>query len=78
VNFPIYIYYELLIRLSEIIPETGDYVSNILTNEYCILRTTNGTINIPLSILQLQFDHPEQIGPEHLKIIANGFKANYL
>ena len=77
-NFPIYIFYELHIRLSEIKPETGDYVSNILTDEYCILRTTNGTINIPLKILQLQFNEPEKIKSEHLEILANAFKANYL
>lgn len=78
VNFPLYIYYELLIRLSEIEPEIGYYVSSSGDQEICIIRTTNGTVKMPLNVLKRQFEDPNLIGNEELKVLSLTFRPNYL
>lgn len=76
-NFPLYIYYELLIRLSEIESEIGHYVSSTANEEVCILRTTNGTVNVPVNFLKRQFEDPNLINKDELIALSKGFKPSY-
>lgn len=78
VNIPLYIYYELLIRLSEIEAEIGHYVSSTADHEICIIRITNGTIKVPINLLKKQFDDPNLIDNEELKVLSQTFRPNYL
>jgi len=77
VNFPLYIYYELLIRLSEIESEIGHYVSSTVNEEVCILRTTNGTVEVPVNFLKRQFEDPNLINKDELVTLSKGFKPGY-
>ena len=77
-NFPLYIYYELLIRLSEIESEIGHYVSSTADQEICIIRTTNGTVKVSVNVLKRQFDDPNLIGSEELNLLIKTFRPNYL
>lgn len=77
-NFPLFIFYELLIRLSEIQPEIGDYVSYTPSNNGCIVRTTNGTLNVLNQILTKQFEDPNQITTQELFILLQTFKGNFI
>ncbi|MGN7988851.1 hypothetical protein ACTJKC_15985 [Pedobacter sp. 22226] len=77
-NFPLYIYYELLIRLSEIESEIGHYVSSTADQEICIIRTTNGTVKVPLNLVKRQFEDPNLISNEELKVLSKTFRPNYL
>ncbi|GAA4214460.1 hypothetical protein GCM10022289_48090 [Pedobacter jeongneungensis] len=77
-NFPLYIYYELLIRLSEIESEIGHYVSSTADQEICIIRTTNGTVKVPLNLVKRQFEDPNLISNEELKVLGKTFRPNYL
>jgi len=74
VNFPLYIYYELLIRLSEINPELGDYLSSSTHAQICILRTTLGTMHIPEELLDRQFNNPSLITISELEQVIATFK----
>lgn len=76
-NFPLYIYYELLIRLSEIESEIGHYVSSTVNEEVCILRTTNGTVEVPVNFLKRQFEDPNLINKDELVTLSKGFKPGY-
>lgn len=76
-NFPLYIYYELLIRLSEIESEIGHYVSSTVNEEVCILRTTNGTVEVSVNFLKRQFEDPNLINKDELVTLSKGFKPNY-
>ncbi|WP_316828301.1 hypothetical protein [Pedobacter miscanthi] len=77
-NFPLYIYYELLIRLSEIESEIGHYVSSTADHEICIIRTTNGTVKVPVNLVKRQFEDPNLISTEELKVLSKTFRPNYL
>ncbi|WP_316846230.1 hypothetical protein [Pedobacter psychrodurus] len=77
-NFPLYIYYELLIRLSEIEAEIGHYVSSTADHEVCIIRTTNGTVKVPVNVLKRQFEDPNLISNEELMLLIKTFRPNYL
>ena len=76
-NFPLYIYYELLIRLSEIESEIGHYVSSTANEEVCILRTTNGTVKVPVNFLKRQFEDPNLINRGELVELSKGFRPGY-
>lgn len=76
-NFPLYIYYELLIRLSEIESEIGHYVSSTANEEVCILRTTNGTVKVPVNFLKRQFEDPNLINKDELVALSKDFKPSY-
>ncbi|RZK22794.1 MAG: hypothetical protein EOO43_09215 [Flavobacterium sp.] len=76
-NFPLYIYYELLIRLSAIDSELGEYLSTSQNDEVCILKTTNGRLVVPTEILKRQFEAPDLISTAELTELAKAFEANY-
>ncbi|QDW25843.1 hypothetical protein FFJ24_013835 [Pedobacter sp. KBS0701] len=76
-NIPLYIYYELLIRLSEIESEIGYYVSSTANEEVCILRTTNGTLKVPVNFLKRQFEDPNLINQDELTVLSKGFNPGY-
>lgn len=76
-NFPLYIYYELLIRLSEIESEIGHYVSSTVNEEVCILRTTNGTVKVPVNFLKRQAEDPNLINKDELVALSKDFKPSY-
>ncbi|WP_293741477.1 hypothetical protein [uncultured Pedobacter sp.] len=76
-NFPLYIYYELLIRLSEIESGIGDYVSSDANDENCVLRTTNGIITVPINLLRRQSADPNLINLDELIALSKNFKPGY-
>ncbi|UKT65879.1 hypothetical protein [Pedobacter mucosus] len=77
-NYPHYIFYELLIRLAEIEPEIGYYISNTTSNGICILRTNTGTLVVPDSLLIKQSTDPNQIAKDDLYNLLKNFEQNYL
>ncbi|TDQ09217.1 hypothetical protein [Pedobacter metabolipauper] len=75
-QFPTYIVYELLIRLQELNPLVGDYLSfkNLQTGIY--LRTTTGSIEIPEAILSMQFHDPGSIKRSEIISLLTSFQLN--
>ena len=74
-QFPVFIFHELLIRLSELNPAIGRYASSSLDGEMYLLITTNGSLLVPVHMLELQFRDPRLIGPSDLYILAKNFRA---
>lgn len=75
-NFPLYVYYELLIRLSATEHEFGDFVSISGNDDLGILRTTHGTIAVSKELIERQFKDPGLITQAELVSLASTFKAN--
>lgn len=74
VTTPLYVLYELLIRLTELDPMIGDFYAHKYTDTGVIIRTNNGSLNVPLHILEKQFSSPSQITNADLKQLVNEFK----
>ncbi len=61
-----YVIYELLIRIKELNPDVGDFVSCRKTEHGVYVQTTAGHITIPESIYHKQFEEPTQISASEL------------
>lgn len=56
-----YVIYELLIRMKELNPDIGDFVSCKRIEKGILVRTTSAPIVIPENIYQQQFEDPSTI-----------------
>ncbi|WP_157766466.1 hypothetical protein [Pedobacter ginsengisoli] len=73
---PLYVLYELLIRLTELDPMIGDFYSHKYTDQGAIIRTNNGSLNVHQHILEKQFSNPTKITDADLQQLVNEFKWN--
>lgn len=73
---PVFVIYELIIRLSEIEPGIGDYISGTHHDEGIIIKLSNGTLFIPDSVLQMQFKDPELLNKTDLLQLLTQYKKN--
>lgn len=61
-----YVIYELLIRLQALDPAVGEYVSFKKINAGISVQTTTGPLEIPNTLLDLQFNNPAGINDTDL------------
>jgi hypothetical protein len=57
-KFPLFLYYELLIRLCIFRPEIGTFSSAFPFGDHVELKTDKGVIDISLKIMKMQFEDP--------------------
>lgn len=73
-NYPVFIFHELVLRFWDINHSIGRYISSTIENGECLIRTTSGMIKISMGMLDKQYHHPEQISKEELQQLAAGFR----
>ncbi len=73
-NYPVFIFHELVLRFSDINRGIGRYISSTIDNGECLIRTTSGMLRIGLGLLDLQYRDPKQISDEELSQIAARFQ----
>lgn len=73
-KFPLYIYFEILLRLSEFVPNIGNYRSVSEIDGMCLIRTSTGQIEVPKDLLALQFSAPDEISRERLLELGKEFQ----
>jgi hypothetical protein len=69
-----YVIYELLIRLQELDPAIGEYLSYKKIKAGIAVQTTTGVLEIPDSILDLQFHNPAAILNSDLLELQSSFQ----
>jgi hypothetical protein len=74
-NYPVFIFHELVLRFSDINREIGRYISSTVENGECLIRTTSGRIRITLGWLEKQYYDPRQISNDELQQLASKFQA---
>jgi len=67
---PLYIIYELLVRLRELNPQAGEFVSCKRHHLGATVKTTTGTLEIPDKLLMLQFNDPSLISAKEMAALA--------
>lgn len=75
-NYPVFIFHELVLRFSDINREIGKYISSTIDNGECLINTTTGHIKVGLSMLEKQYNNPTLISKEELQQLATGFQIN--
>jgi hypothetical protein len=73
-NYPVFIFHELVLRFSDINRGIGRYISSTIENGECLIKTTSGKIKITLGLLEKQYYDPKQISEEELQQLASGFQ----
>ncbi|MCC8408861.1 hypothetical protein LJ707_07960 [Mucilaginibacter sp. UR6-1] len=73
-TLPAYAIVELLIRLSGINKQIGDYKGHTIRNGFINVKTTGGTVKLTPDLVMQQFNAPEQIGVEQLILTASSFR----
>ena len=74
-NYPVFIFHELVLRFSDINRGIGRYISNTIENGQCLIRTTSGRISIELGLLEKQYRDPRTISAEELQQLAVAFET---
>ncbi|TKC06724.1 hypothetical protein FA048_16110 [Pedobacter polaris] len=73
-NYPVFIFHELVLRFSDINRGIGKYISATIDNGECLINTTNGHFKVALSMLDKQYNNPKLISEEELQQLATGFE----
>lgn len=71
-----YVIYELLIRLQELNPGVGEYVSSKKSASGVLLKTSTGTIDIPEDLLHRQFHQPALVSQAEMLSMLEHFKLS--
>ncbi|MDQ8006762.1 MAG: hypothetical protein REI64_18300 [Pedobacter sp.] len=74
-NYPVFIFHELVLRFSYINRQVGRYISNTVEDGIILIRTTSGKISIAQELLEKQYRNPNEISAEQLKELASAFQA---
>lgn len=74
-NYPVFIFHELVLRFSYINRQVGRYISNTVEDGIILIKTTSGKISIAQDLLEKQYRNPNEISPEQLKELASAFQA---
>lgn len=74
-NFPLFLYYELLIRLTLFNPEIGEFRSALPFDDHVLLKTDKGMMEIPIDIMNMQFNDPGLIPELEISKLAAAFRA---
>ncbi|QJD95122.1 hypothetical protein HH214_04135 [Mucilaginibacter robiniae] len=73
-DLPTYPIVEILIRLSDSDHHIGSYKDHTIHDQGVIVKTTQGIIDVPLSLILQQFHQPELITDSELAVIATSFR----
>ncbi len=74
-NYPVFIFHELVLRFSYVNRQVGRYISSTIENGECLIRTTSGKISIAQDLLEKQYKDPSQISSQQLQELASAFQA---
>ncbi|RWU10715.1 MULTISPECIES: hypothetical protein [Pedobacter] len=74
-NYPVFIFHELVLRFSYVNRQIGRYISSTIENGECLIRTTSGKISIAQDLLEKQYKDPSQISSQQLQELASAFQA---
>lgn len=74
-NYPVFIFHELVLRFSYINRQVGRYISSTVENGICLIETTSGKISIAQDLLEKQYRDPSEISAEQLKELASTFQV---
>jgi hypothetical protein len=73
-NYPVFIFHELVLRFSYINRQVGRYISSTVENGICLIETTSGKIAVAQDLLEKQYRDPSEISAEQLRELASTFK----
>ncbi|WP_316833039.1 hypothetical protein [Pedobacter aquatilis] len=73
-KFPLYLYYEILIRLEELVPNIGDYLAAHERENECLIKTTTGQLTVPKTLLMKQFEDPNLIAESEMATLSQNFQ----
>ncbi|CAH0265326.1 hypothetical protein [Pedobacter sp. Bi36] len=76
-ELPTYVFVEMLIRISEFEVLIGEYLARTIIADDCIIRTTHGTVHVPVYLLQRQLINPESISSSEIALLAEGFRPEF-
>lgn len=74
-NYPVFIFHELVLRFSYVNRQVGRYISSTIENGEYLIRTTSGKISIAQDLLEKQYKDPSQISSQQLQELASAFQA---
>ena len=74
-NYPVFIFHELVLRFSYINRKVGRYISSTIEDGICLIETTSGKISIAQDLLEKQYRNPNEISADQLRELASAFRA---
>lgn len=75
-NYPVFIFHELVLRFQDVNRGIGRYISSTMDGGECLINTTTGHIKIALTFLEKQYSNPKLISNEEVQHLATNFQTN--
>jgi hypothetical protein len=72
-NFPLYLYYEMLVRVREVRPNIGEYQFVLVFENSVVINTTMGKVRVSKDLLLIQFKNPDLISTDQIEALASQF-----
>jgi hypothetical protein len=72
-TFPLYLYYEMLVRVREFLPNVGEYQFVLVSEDSVIISTTIGKLKVSNDLLSTQFKDPDIISTIQIQLLASQF-----
>jgi len=73
-KLPLYAIVELLMRVTGINPQIGNYKNHAERRDQVVVKTSNGTIQLSRALVLSQFHRPEDIEKRDLESLASRFR----
>jgi len=73
-EYPIFIFHELVIRLKEIESGLGSFSTVNVQADHCVIFTSTGSLRVGNDLLQKQYLDPKTIAGEDLRELLLGFQ----
>lgn len=74
-NYPVFIFHELALSLSQIRPEIGKYDSIFIQDDLFMITTTKGQIVVDAETIAKQYQDPSLLSKDDLEALANSFRS---
>ena len=72
-NYPVFIYHELIMRLTSVDPSIGSYLDHRFEVDTCIISTRKGSLRLNSQVLHKQYKDPTLITPGEIKELVKSF-----
>jgi len=73
-NYPAFVFHELVFRLSEINPRIGSYDSCSVQDNTFLIRTSNGHMRVDADIISKQYTNPKLLSKPDLALLVSRFE----
>jgi hypothetical protein len=73
-NYPVFIYHELVMRLAAVDRAVGSYLEHRFELNTCVIATRKGSFSVNAQLLEKQYNDPTLISEREIEALLSNFQ----